>query len=65
MTWTFRATGRQARVLGVESDGDGDIAVFRFLDNDQTTRRVPVRRFLLDFEKVVEPPGVLPFHSWG
>ena len=55
--WTFRETGRQARLLRVVSSRDIDRAFFRFLDNDQTTRTVTVRRFLSDFVRAADVPN--------
>lgn len=51
VTWTFTQTGRAARVIGVKSTAERDVVLFRFLDNDQTTRSIPARRFLSDFTR--------------
>ena len=50
--WTFRKTGRKARVIAMESTADRDTVVFRFLDADASayTRKSLARKFLSDFE---------------
>ncbi len=54
--WTFRKTGRQARIIGVYSTPDQDTVSFRFVDDD-VTREVLVRRFLEDFVKAERDVG--------